>query len=132
MVGLILGLGLGEVDFWCKNLLNLCHPVYKRERQTMIKTHCHTNLDISGMEKFPDEMPEAPRVGDLIRSATVYPRGYQLELEVCRCTWYSVDTIGPMGGQQLEWRMDVELHLPPHRYNSISDFEKKYDKMRNS
>ena len=100
----------------------------------MVKVSCRTNLDIKHYhEKWPDELPERPMVGDIIQSAMKWTRvdaegttEFQLELRVCCVTWKKkrVDMSGVV-----KWIMEVELHLPEHRFASINDFNKWYDKI---
>ena len=53
----------------------------------MVKIHCHTNLDlIKTAEKWPEELPEVPRVGDYIQSNYKWLDHYVLELVVVRVT----------------------------------------------
>jgi len=76
----------------------------------MIEVLCRTNLDLS-WEKWPDELPAVPRVGDRIVSATEHPRNgggkFQLELEVVSVTWKP----RTRPGRPLEWIPHVELHM---------------------
>ena len=75
----------------------------------MIEVLCRTNLDLS-WEKWPDELPAVPRVGDRIVSATEHSRGsgrFQLELEVVSVTWRP----RTRPGRPLEWIPHVELHM---------------------
>jgi hypothetical protein len=65
-----------------------------------MKVICRTNLDLSN-ERWPDEMPEAPRVGDHVRSRTSH-NGFELELQVVRVTWRFF-----VSG----WVPEIELHM---------------------
>jgi hypothetical protein len=75
----------------------------------MIEVICHTNLDLS-WEKWPDELPAVPRVGDRIASATVHSPGgrgkFQLELEVASVTWKP----RTRPGKPEMWIPHIELH----------------------
>ena len=78
-----------------------------------MKIRCHTNLDLHPNEEWIDELPCRPMVGDLITSSS------GLELEVVRVAF-----------KQSKYCDEVvahtELHLPPHRYENIIEFEKWY------
>ena len=52
----------------------------------MIKVFCKTNLDLFN-EKWPEELPEVPRIGDQIESGTRWSNGFTLRLEVVNVTW---------------------------------------------
>ena len=75
----------------------------------MVSIRCHTNLDLRPCEEWPRELVCRPVNGDLISSST------GLQLEVCRCSF----TFG--GG------LDVELHLPVNRFDSLSEFYRGYE-----
>lgn len=47
----------------------------------MIPVSCHTNLDLRN-ERWPDELPCRPMVGDLIESATEWSGKFRLSLKV--------------------------------------------------
>lgn len=64
---------------------------------------CTTNLDLRN-ERWPNDMPSVPNVGDEIVSRTRHNGGlFQLRLQVCRVTWNYYD----MGG----WMPTIELHM---------------------
>lgn len=67
------------------------------KKDTMIKVHCHTNLDLCG-ELWPTELPCRPMVGDYIESATIRSGGFRLTLQVTRVTL-------------TQNSVDVELHM---------------------
>jgi len=101
-----------------------------------MKIICRTNLDLRG-EEWPSELPAAPRVGDYIQSATgrkynptkdsfPFNGPIHLELQVVACKWkYHKSLYVREGG----WILEVELHLPKNRFESISDFEEWYDRL---
>lgn len=83
-----------------------------------MKVICRTNLDLRN-EEWPDELPEVPRVGDYITSAT--KRGtFQLELKVVRVTWKKVDSWSKPNG---EWLPIVELHMTDWQRHLTSSTE---------
>lgn len=90
----------------------------------MINVHCHSNLDLYN-EQWPTQLVCRPNVGDYIPSATKWRNGVQLELMVVRVTHRTAVSL-PHNGPYL----DVELHLPPHRFDNISHFEEWYRKIR--
>ena len=108
----------------------------------MIKIYCHTNLDLCHCEGWPTELPEVPRVGDLIESSYewIIPNGntissgakVSLELQVCRVTWkahaYGKNQYtGAKDGT--EWIPHVELSMTPSRYSSMRDFYEWYGRI---
>jgi len=118
-----------------------------------IKVNCHTNLDLCFGDKrgWPTKLPFRPMVGDYIRSAYIHPgrtalyktdnekgyeerfvgKGFQLELVVVRITVVTKDFEGDQRwGEGNFERLDVELHLPANRYQSLKDFyENWYEKI---
>lgn len=82
----------------------------------MIKIQCVSNLDVFSRLKWPEELPEAPQVGDLIRSSSSTSQKY-IELEVCRRTWF-FSTLRQI------WVCEIELHLVTSRGFTIGSFEK--------
>lgn len=111
----------------------------------MVKVVFKTNLDLIHADKYgwPEELPEVPRVGDLIRSwyshssREYYNReanetrrtfdGYQLELEVCRVILVTEN--------KAQWNRgildhyEVELHLPKGRWESLRAFFTHYERV---
>jgi len=98
-----------------------------------MKIRCHTNLDLHHSETWIDELPCRPMVGDLITSSS------GLELQVVRVSFkervqqsFREQDDGANGihristGGYREVIAETELHLPPHRYENISAFEKWY------
>jgi len=74
----------------------------------MIPVICKTNLDLA-REIWPVQMPAVPNVGDHLRSAQVWPGGFQLELAVCRVTWVrNADNAFNHPG---EWIPHIEMHM---------------------
>ncbi len=71
----------------------------------MIQIKCVTNLDVT-MEKWPTALPTAPRVGDLIESATKHG-DFQLRLKVIRVTWVHCR---PFDYSECSWHPFIELH----------------------
>lgn len=99
----------------------------------MLKVYFRTNLDLLPPDlNWPEELPEIPRVGDLIRSPqtwkydpgnTIGGQGV-LELEVCRITWKQFDN-----GVRNWWAPEIELHLPKSRWQSLTHFYEWYGKI---
>lgn len=102
-----------------------------------MKVHCRSNLDNLQGEKWPDQLPARPMVGDFIMSATDWGGGRRLRLEICGVTWkYGiVNYIGssngtvPLNG----WYAEVELHMPRHiaAHRSINDWQAWYADFKN-
>ncbi len=87
----------------------------------MICISCTTNIDAAKRLKWPNELPARPNVGDRIRSTSSTATKY-IELEVVCVTWVKASETSwsiPEG----QWYLEVELHLPKHRWVSIHDFE---------
>jgi len=82
----------------------------------MVEIRCKSNIDCAKALKWPERLPECPRVGDLIRSPSSTESKY-IELEVVRVTWANTNKLG-------EWVAEVELWLPRHRWARLEDFEK--------
>jgi hypothetical protein len=114
----------------------------------VVKIHCRTNLDlVHTSERWPNELPEVPRVGDIIQSANVWKYhpefdgdgGFirflqegQLELAVVQVTWKWLGK--DMWGNAREiledvWSPEVELNLPPHRFENLTRFHEWYGKI---
>lgn len=105
-----------------------------------MKVQFRCNLDnVMRKETWPLELPECPRVGDLIRSANVatlcgdpntvgYGVKVQLELAVVGVTWSPVKTERP-GWHGWEWIPVIELHLPPYGFKNILEFQTWYEKL---
>jgi hypothetical protein len=63
-----------------------------------------------------------------------------VELQVCRVTWYQADTkvmkdrcgIYTGVGEGGQWNVEVELILPPTRFENTSAFEKWYNKIKDT
>ncbi len=91
----------------------------------MIKVVCRTNIDCAKMLKWPTELPERPMVGDLIRS-TSSTVAKHIELEVCQLTW--VTHSNEFEGKYTA--LHVDLHLPRHRFENITAFEKFVKEVR--
>lgn len=103
-----------------------------------MKLVCHTNLDLERCEKWPTELPEYPRVGDLIESGYLWPYsgGRRIELSVVRVRWvyYPVGTFCHLSAEENTlslggWFPHVELHLPPSRFQSLKDFYDWYGRL---
>lgn len=88
----------------------------------MVSISCRTNIDEAKMLQWPTYLPERPQVGDLIRS-TSSTKTKHIELAVVKCTWIQNNAVYGMIRAE-EWYLEVELHLPPHRFESILDFER--------
>lgn len=116
----------------------------------MVKIRCRTNLDLLPCaEKWPDELPEVPRVGDLIESGHEWvwyrtpgvdetlrehvlsgeitadysegPFRSRLELQVVRVVWRAVrQDYDPV------WAAELELHLPKGRFETLTTFYEWY------
>ena len=100
----------------------------------MVHVRCRTNLDdVDRLEQWPTVLPEAPRVGDLIRSARKR-KDAVVELQVCRVTWYKADTSAYTFKHlhDNQWNVEVELILPPTRFENTSAFEKWYNKIKDT
>ena len=82
---------------------------------------CRTNLDLNrrGIEKWPEELPVCPQVGDLIESAHKWKNMYVLQLEVYRVTW-------KITSNQKMWYPEIEMHLPKGRFENLREFYKWY------
>ena len=99
----------------------------------MIKVQCRTNLDIKHhAEKWPEQLPERPVVGDLIRSAMEWQVNSfsfrQLELRVCRTTWvYKPSNVKDTTDYGDYWYLQVELTLIESRFENMTAFQKWYD-----
>jgi len=101
-----------------------------------MKVRCHTNLDLPHTEKWPDDLPAVPRVGDRICSGYIWHTngdriGFQLELEVCGVRWVpnqaGYEETGAMTRFiKQEWIPEIELHIISARKWSITDFYKWY------
>jgi len=95
-----------------------------------MKIRCHTNLDLHHCERFPEELPCRPMKGDIITSST------GLELAVVGIGFRATRSIqNPMWSdwkatEVTETICNVELHLPPHRFENITTFEKWYNARR--
>ena len=87
-----------------------------------MKIHCHTNLDLHPCETWPDELPCRPMVGDYMTSST------GLELTVCSVAFKKVKCPPAFSdwNEGSETICNVELHLPPHRFDNVTTFEKWY------
>ena len=103
-----------------------------------MKINCHTNLDLYPCERWPTELPCRPVVGDIITSST------GLELKVCRIVFvernHGREHLKELNSRRAEHlqipeshmqtesyvQCNVELHLPKHRWGSVSEFEKWY------
>lgn len=79
-----------------------------------MRVRCTTNIDCCKRLDWPDDMPECPRVGDLIRSPSSTPKKH-IELKVCRVTW--------VRGDDYEWVPEVELTMIPTRFETEREFE---------
>ncbi len=99
-----------------------------------MKVHCHSNLDLNN-EKWPEDLPCRPVVGDLIQSLRERGRHhFRLELQVVRVT-----IISPTDRDWENYHrtrldepkpyLDVELHMPPHRFDTISKFQEWYQNL---
>src|SRR5574343_1524227 len=82
--------------------------------QPLINIKWHTNLDdVMKYEKFPENLPYRPMVGDIVRSLTKR-RLHSVEFEVCRCTITGVN------------EMEVEIHLVKSRWLNLSHWLHAY------
>lgn len=86
----------------------------------MPRIRCHTNIDCCKRLEWPTELPEVPRVGDLIRSPSS-TKDKHIELQVVRVTWVFQECWDSPGKM---WIAEVELHMVPSRYASLAEFEK--------
>lgn len=114
-----------------------------------MKMYFRTNLDLCHCERWPDELPEVPHVGDLIQSAHEWeylPKGFndgtrtqeeinkckrlkaRIELRVCQVTWIAKEERNdlyrpPTWGL---WEPEIELHLPQSRFENLTAFYEFY------
>lgn len=82
----------------------------------MVNIECRTNIDCCKYLQWPNELPERPVVGDLIRSTSSTSKKY-IELEVVRCTWFYSE-------HSHDWILNVELWMVIGRYENLTAFEK--------
>ena len=80
----------------------------------LIPISCRTNIDCAKRLEWPISLPASPQVGDLIRSLSSTNKKH-IELQVVQVTWV---------GSGSKAYLQVELHLPPHRYENLQVFEK--------
>ncbi len=98
-----------------------------------MKITCRSNLDLHYSEKWPDELPCRPMVGDLIRSDSNWgtkEHPCYLELKVIRVTFQRQNDYIRKNKDLCSirtWKCIVELHLPPHRFDNITRFTEWYD-----
>lgn len=88
----------------------------------MVYVRCRTNLDVTG-EKWPEELPEVPRMGDHIESQTLHGKT-RLCLEVKRVTWKVEDEYYNRG--RGSWYPSVELGLPALPWLTMGHFDLWY------
>ncbi len=109
--------------------------------------HCRTNLDLCHCEKWPEELPTLPRVGDRIESAhewlyydpplshdaeyyTRQPMKSRVELEVVSVSWRaSQHLIYKTTPDKYGWIPFIELHLPKGRFENLTAFFEWYGKI---
>lgn len=89
-----------------------------------VKVFCRTNLDLE-RERWPDQLPFRPNVGDSIESQTAWQGIRHLRLKVVAVTFTFRDI------DREYWYAEVELHLPDH-FKTISEFETWYGKLTGS
>ncbi len=78
-----------------------------------MKVVCRTNLDLCGCERFPEDLPAVPCVGDLIESKHEWPGGCHLRLKVCQITWMYAGA----------WYPEIEMTIPRLHSDLRSFFE---------
>lgn len=85
-----------------------------------MKVIFRTNLDLYS-EEWPSlsNGPWRPVVGDSVQSLTSWRNGFQLTLEVVDVTWKSLKCPN-------ESYLEVELHLPKGRGETIGQFQERY------
>ena len=84
-----------------------------------VPIRCRTNIDCAKPLQWPTYLPARPMVGDLIRSLSSTRTKY-IELMVVATTWVKELTPHDLG----DWFLQVELHLPPSRFENLAAFEK--------
>lgn len=123
-----------------------------------MKVSCRTNLDLTPAEKWPDELPTSPHVGDYIESGyewTYYdtpmydsdlrqkvlegkiqsdyragPYKSRLELAVVGIHWRVFRNTEDELDRSINRRYaELELHLPPSRFSNLTDFYEWYGKI---
>lgn len=103
----------------------------------MVPVICRTNLDISHGESWPEELPAAPQVGQLIQSRTVWagthdaskgevPGLFVLELVVAGVTWQPNCGLQSEKRRRAEYICVVDLTVPPYRFANIAAFLEVY------
>lgn len=92
-----------------------------------MKLRCKTNLDLHHAEKWPEDLPCLPAVGDEIFSGHVWktPRGSRvLVLKVVAVRWEARTPEHEHGyPMKPEWTPVVELHLPRIWENLVAFYE---------
>ena len=88
----------------------------------MIRIVCRTNLDIEPFEKWPNELPCVPRVGDKITSVRKGTKTKGVTLQVCGVHWRP-NKIG-------RWIPYVEMTFPSF-FQNVSEFENYYSRIKN-
>ncbi len=90
-----------------------------------MRIHCFTNLDLLPCEKWPEDLPVVPCVGDRIESGHKWKidgegPAHAVELRVVMITWRLFPVT--LGGPKSEWAPRVELHLPTYWENLTAFF----------
>ena len=99
-----------------------------------MKVQCFTNLDLlPGAERWPEELPACPAVGDLIQSGTVWKRPDEgikcnLELVVCQITWMHRIGDGFKNTPIDNWYPRIEMTVPS-RFLNLRQFYEWYAKI---
>ena len=96
----------------------------------MIRTIFKTNLDLARCDKhcWPTLLSFVPLVGMLFRSPFKWGH-FQLELEVVSTTWVFGSHEAIDRGIVVEDHLEVELHLPRGRFESLRSFFTMYEKL---
>ena len=101
----------------------------------MVKIYCGTNLNLLPCERWPTELPEVPKVGDLIVSSMEWINeddGIETKsrvcLEVCGIVWVPQITQASTL-LNFVWVPEVELELSRKHFKNMVDFYTWYGKI---
>jgi hypothetical protein len=79
-----------------------------------MRVTCRTNLDLRG-ERWPDELPCLPNVGDQIESATRWG-SFRLSLKVVAIRWkYRAYDCDSLSDYENRWYPEIELHMTDYQ-----------------
>jgi hypothetical protein len=99
-----------------------------------MKFKCHTNIDLEG-EVWPTELPELPKVGDVIESAIEHKNGHlkgRVALQVTEVRWKAAkqDFEPFASGRYDVWCPVLELGISKE-FTSIGHFQDWHAYIRN-